>query len=91
MKFEPSDFDALRPVIVETIREMLEQIDAERARLVGNRLAYGEAEAAGLLGLNRHQLRDCRLRGEVKGVKIGKAILYKREDLELLLRRNQLT
>ena len=34
---------------------------------LGDRLGYPEAEAAALLGIERHVLRDCRLRGEIRG------------------------
>ena len=38
-------------------------MEANRAKL-GDKLAYSEAEAARLLGLREHQLRDARLAGK---------------------------
>jgi hypothetical protein len=76
---------ALRPVIVAVVRETLAALEADRARL-GDRLAYSEAEAARLLGLNPHQLRDERLRGRVAASKIvGGRVAYTRADLERYL------
>jgi hypothetical protein len=46
------------------------------------RLAYSEAEAAAKLGLNKHQLRDARRRGEIKASKVfGRRIMYTPRDL----------
>ena len=47
-----------------------------------DKLAFTEAEAARLLSLNTHQLRDERLRGRITASKIvGNRIAYRREDL----------
>jgi hypothetical protein len=49
-------------------------------------MAFGEAEASRLLGLQRHQLRDARLRGEVAFSRgPGNRVLYQRSDLERYL------
>jgi hypothetical protein len=73
--------ELLRPLIAEVVREVLAALEADRARL-GDRLAYSEAEAARLLGLHVHQLRDLRLRGGIRAAKIvGGRIAYTREDL----------
>jgi hypothetical protein len=77
--------DLLRPLIAEIVRECLAALEADRARL-GDRLAYGEAEAARLLGLHAHQLRDERLRGRIAASRIvGGRIAYLREDLTAYL------
>ena len=55
----------------------------------GNRLAYTEPEAAALLGIRPYVLRDCRLRGEIAGSKIGKRIFYSRDQLLELLAKNE--
>lgn len=70
----------LRPVIEHVVAATLERLDAERARFSG-RLAYSEAEAAAALGVPRHVLRDCRLRGEIHARKIGRAFRYSRDEL----------
>jgi hypothetical protein len=75
------DSEALRPLIAEVVRETVAVLDADRARL-GERLAFSEPEAAALLGLQTHQLRDERLRGRIKAsVGPGRRVLYSREDL----------
>jgi hypothetical protein len=73
--------DLLRPLIAEVVREVLAALEADRARL-GDRLCYGEAEAARLLGLHVHQLRGMRLRGDISACKIvGGRVAYTRQDL----------
>jgi hypothetical protein len=75
------DGDALKPLIAEVVRETLAALEADRARL-GDRLAYSEAEAAALLGLHAHQLRDLRLSGKLAASKIvGARVAYTRQDL----------
>jgi hypothetical protein len=73
--------DSLRPLIRVVVEEVLAQVRADEAKLNG-RLAYGESEAAALLGLQPHQLRDERLRGRVEAsVGPGRRVLYTREQL----------
>ena len=74
------DEAALRPVIEATVRKTLEQIEDDRAKLNG-RLAYSEPEAAALLGVRPHVLRDVRLRGEIQARKVGKGYRYSRQAL----------
>ncbi len=81
MKIELSAAD-LRPVI--------EEIAAEVVARVGHvakdqRLAFDEGEAARLIGVAKHVLRDCRLRGEIQAARVGKKNLYRREDLAAFL------
>jgi len=79
------DQDGLRAVIQDTVRTtvavVLAQLETDRAKLNG-RLAYSEAEAAALLGLEPHQLRDERRRGRIQAsVGPGRKIMYTRQDL----------
>lgn len=46
------------------------------------RLGFTESQAAELLGLPKHVLRDCRDRGEISGRLIGKRMVYSRKELE---------
>ena len=80
---EPDD---LRPLIEQVVVETLRQVERLGTNY-GDRLAYTEPEAAALLGVARHVLRDCRLRGEIKSSKCGRRIVYRREDLIALLDR----
>jgi len=54
----------LEPVITATILATLLAIKADEDRL-GDRLAFSEPEAARLLSMQPHQLRDERLRGRL--------------------------
>ena len=79
MKLVIDEADLL-PVIQRTVAETLRQMESDRAKLNG-RLAYPEPEAAALLGVRSHVLRDARLRGEIRGSKVGKRVLYERDEL----------
>ena len=74
------DETALRPIVKLAVAEALDRMEAERAKLQG-RLAFTEPEAAVLLGVKPHVLRDCRRRGELQGAKVGSKIVYTRADL----------
>jgi len=86
MKIILDDTD-LRPMIESVVAETLRQVKAIHGQF-GERLAFTESEAAALLGIQRHVLRDCRRRGEIKGAKCGKRILYRLDDLTAMLERN---
>lgn len=87
MKIEFSA-DDLRPLVRVIAEEVLTELESTQAELNG-RLAYTEAEAASLLGVQPHVLRDCRLRGEIAGVRCGKRINYPRDELLAFLQRNR--
>ena len=84
MKITLEDAD-LRPLIERVVAETIERLDNERAKL-GNRLGHPEPEAAALIGVQRHTLRDCRLRGEIEGRLVGKRIVYSRDELIRFMR-----
>jgi hypothetical protein len=84
MKLDSSDIPNLEPLIKATVVAVIDEIRANEATL-GDRLAYPEAEAAALLGIARHVLRDARLRGEIVGHTVGRKILYSRASLLKLL------
>src|SRR5262249_29699839 len=73
--------EALEPLIRRVVEETLARLEAERGKLDG-RLAYSEPEAAALLGLQPHQLRDERRRGRIAAsIIVGRRGGYVREDL----------
>ena len=74
------DGEALRPLVHLAVAEALDRMEEERAQFNG-RLAFTEPEAAVLLGVKPHVLRDCRRRGELQGAKVGSRIVYTRADL----------
>ena len=79
--------DDLRPLIRKVVAELLEQIAADRAKLDG-RFGFSEPEAAALLGIRRHALRDLRRGGKIKASKPGARIVYSGDSLLELMRRN---
>lgn len=89
MKLDASDIPDLRPVIVEVVRAVLAEIEAGKHRLNGEQLGYSEGEAAELLDVKRHVLRDARLRGEVRARKLGKEFRYEKNELLRFLRETK--
>ena len=57
--------------------------------LASNRLAYSEMEAASLLGVKHHVLRDARIRGEVSATRVGGRHAYTRDELISYLERGK--
>jgi hypothetical protein len=80
------DRDELEPLVELVVAATLDRLSAQRQQF-GDQLAFSESEAAALLGVRRHVLRDARLRGEVVGVRIGKGIRYSRDELLRFLRK----
>lgn len=74
--------DDLAPVITRIVTELQKRFGT------ADRLCYPEAEAAELLGVKQHVLRDARLRGEISGSKLGRGYSYTRAALlEFIERR----
>ena len=67
--------DDLKPIIETVITEMTDRFGED------GRLAFDETEAAKLIGVARHVLRDERLKGRVKHGNAGRKILYSRKQL----------
>jgi hypothetical protein len=84
----PIEQTALRSLIVSVVAETLDRYHASH-HTMGDALAYDEAEAAAMLKMSPHQLRDERLRGRVRAfVIVGRRVRYRREDLLQYLVRN---
>jgi hypothetical protein len=76
------DQESLKPLIAEIVRIVVAELEQIKAALPDGRLAFSEPEAAALLGLRTHQLRDERIRGRIgAAVGPGKKLLYQRQDL----------
>jgi hypothetical protein len=72
---------ALEPLIKQVVTEAIVQLETVRPTLP-ERLAFSEPEAARLIGLEPHQLRDERRRGRITASQIvGRRIRYQRSDL----------
>ncbi len=82
------DDAVLRPLIERIVATVLDRLQSDQ-EVLRDKLAYTEAEAAALLGIERHVLRDARLRGELAGSRVGKRILYERQELLGYLRRQR--
>jgi len=84
------DQAALREFVASVVSETVAKLQADQSA-AGETLAIDEAEAARLLGMKRHQLRDERLKGRIRASRVcgGKRILYSRDDLREYLRKHQ--
>ncbi len=78
----------LQPLIETIVDAAVTRLAGEQ-RTLGDKLAFSEAEAAALLSVRPHVLRDARLRGELKGSRVGKSIRYERDELLRFLRRRR--
>jgi hypothetical protein len=77
--------DLVRSLVAKAIFDL-----GTQQQCLPEKLAFTEAEAARLLSLNQHQLRDERRRGRIGASEIvGRRIRYSREDLLQYLARNR--
>ena len=84
--FDPAE---LAPIIEATVAATVARMRDDETSL-GDKLAFDEREAARLLGLESHQLRDERLRGRIGSTTVvGKRIRYERADLLTYLARHR--
>jgi hypothetical protein len=76
------DAEALRPLITEIVEQTVNRLKAEAKDRADGPLCYSEEEAARLLGVNAHVLRDERRRGRIQASQVvGRRIRYIRADL----------
>jgi hypothetical protein len=85
VSFDEAD---LRPLIEQIVSAAFAQLQADEVAF-GDKLAFTEPEAAAVLSLRPHVLRDARLRGEISGSRVGKRILYERNELLRFLQRQR--
>src|SRR4051794_7530509 len=82
--------DALRELVREVAVQVVAELDRDKASLPAGRLCFPEAEAAPMLGLQQHQLRDERLRGRIAYHRVvGNRVMYSRDDLLAYLRERR--
>ena len=73
--------EMLRPIIEAVTREVFLQMESAREATAGQ-IALSEEQAAQLIGVRPHVLRDERLRGKIKASQIvGRRTRYLRSDL----------
>jgi hypothetical protein len=83
--------DALLPLIQSIVSETLAALEQDRQRVPPERLAYSEAEAAALMGLHVHQLRDEREKMKRIGYTriVGGRIRYTPDNLHAYLQKER--
>ena len=82
-----SDAD-LREIVVPIVAEVVASVQSHPLDS-NEQLAYLEPDAAKILGIASHQLRDARLRGEIVSTKVGGRIGYERSELIAYLVRGR--
>ena len=80
--------ETLRPLIEQVVAETIERLESRHARFAGQ-IAFTEPEAAALLGVQPHVLRDLRLVGAIEAARVGRRIVYTRADLMHYLEQNR--
>ena len=63
----------------------MEVLTSQQEAGLPGRIGYTEPEAATLVGVRPHVLRDCRLRGEISARRVGRRLIYSRDELERFL------
>lgn len=84
MKLEPPEIDAIAVAVAAALGRQ-----ADAGRHLDERLGYTEPEAASLLSVPPHVLRDCRLRGEISARKVGRCYIYSRRELVEFLNKRE--
>jgi len=79
----------LQPLVEAVVRQTVEQLQADSMLAGDGRIAVLETEAASLIGVKSHTLRDARLRGEITATKIGGRIGYEISEIRAYLARNR--
>jgi hypothetical protein len=93
MRLEPADIDGLKPLLremaAEVVSEMLSRgVAANADGEAINRLAFSEAEAASMLGIAPHVLREQRRLGKIEFCRgPGRRVMYTRQQINEYLTR----
>lgn len=83
------DPETFAPLIQQVVAATIAKLDEIRVPF-GDRLAFDESEAARLLSLEPHQLRDERRRGRIAASRVvNRGVRYLRSDLMAYLLRNR--
>lgn len=89
MRLEITEIHGLQQLIEQVVSEVLGRIEKSGiGKRSDGRLAYSESEAASLLGVAKHVLRDVRYRGGIHARKVGREWRYSYDDLVKFLSKN---
>ena len=84
--------DDLRPLVRAVVAEVMAELERAEVQVPADKLAYSEAEAASLLSLLPHQLRDERRRGRIAASQVvGGRVRYTAEALREYLADRQVS
>jgi len=84
------DIDAFRPLVELVVQTTLNAVRDAESQLPIGRLAFNEEEAANLLGVAKHVLREARYDGKVSGSRVGRGVVYQRDELLAFLTRQRI-
>lgn len=80
----PEEFE---PIIQRTVERTLEGLDLSQLNAAPQKRYLTEREAAELLGVEPHVLRDARKRGEINFHRFGRSVRYTYDQVEDYARR----
>jgi hypothetical protein len=91
MRIETTDLEDLKPILAEFAGQLLKELGG--TPLASGRIGYTEQQAADALGIPKHQLRDARLRGDIRATVYPgmKQIMYSRRALVAFAEGNEKT
>jgi hypothetical protein len=81
--------EVLRPFLDMSVEQALQRFREEEAALSPGQIAIYEQDAGPMCGIPSHVVRDARLRGEITGSRLGKRIVYERDELVRWVRANR--
>lgn len=83
LQIDPNAFESLVERVVASCLDRIANATQPTPPILTEQLVYSETQAAKLLGLNVHQLRDERRRGRIShGRTIGKRVAYSMSDIQ---------
>ena len=88
MNIDFDDFDNWAPPIERIVAVTLSKQENDAAKHNG-KLALDEASAAAACGIQRHALRDARMRGELTGTRPDRRICYEICELRAWMEKNR--
>ena len=87
MRFDASDLEFLRPLVLEAVQKLAHEIGAFDTLIAQDRIGLTQVEAAQMLGVQPYVLGKCRRRGEIYARKVGKQYVFGRDELFNYLKR----
>ena len=90
MRLEPADLESLRPLLSEIVRDAVAGLATKQPATNDEPRVYTESQAAELLQLQKHNLREARKAGKIAFTRtVGRRIAYTKQDIDDFLKRER--